>query len=45
VSRVAGDMDAILVVELERLDEALRKLAFVEGVQDTKSYVETQTIK
>jgi len=45
IFRVAGDMDAILIVERERLDEALRKLAFVEGVQDTKSYVAIQTIK
>jgi len=45
IFRVAGDMDAILVVEREKLDEALRKLAFVEGVQDTKSYVAIQTIK
>lgn len=45
IFRVAGDMDAILIVEREKLDEALRKLAFVEGIQDTKSYVAIQTIK
>ena len=45
IFRVAGDMDAILIVEREKLDEALRKLAFVEGVQDTKSYVAIQAIK
>ena len=45
IFRVAGDMDAILIVEREKLDEALRKLAFVEGIQDTKSYVGIQTIK
>jgi len=38
-------MDIILIVEREKLDEALRKLAFVEGVQDTKFYVALQTIK
>lgn len=43
--RVAGDMDAVLVVEREKLDEALRRLAFVEGVQDTKSYIAIQTLK
>lgn len=43
--RVAGDMDAVLVVEREKLDEALRKLALVEGVQDTKSYITIQTLK
>jgi len=45
IFRVAGDMDAILIVEREKLDEALRKLAFVEGIQDTKSYVAIQAIK
>ena len=45
VFRVAGDMDAVLVVEREKLDEALRKLALVEGVQDTKSYITIQTLR
>lgn len=45
VFRVAGDMDAILMVERGKLDEALRKLAFVEGIQDTKSYVAIQPMK
>jgi len=45
IFRVAGDMDAILIVEREKLDEALRKLAFVDGIQDTKSYVAIQPIK
>ena len=43
--RVAGDMDAVIVVEREKLDEALRKLALVEGIQDTKSYITIQTLK
>ena len=45
IFRVAGDMDAILIVERGKLDEALQKLAFVEGIQDTKSYVAIQTIR
>ena len=45
VFRVAGDVDAVLVVERQRLDEALRKLALVDGVQDTKSYITIQTLK
>ena len=43
--RVAGDMDAVLVVEREKLNEALRRLALIEGVQDTKSYITIQTLK
>ena len=45
IFRVAGDMDAILIVEREKLDEALQKLAFVKGIQDTKSYVAIKPIK
>ena len=43
--RVAGDMDAVLVVEREELEETLRKLAFIDGIQDTKSYITIQVIK
>lgn len=45
IFRVTGDMDAILVVEQGKLDEALKKLAAVEGIKDTKSYVTIQTLK
>ena len=45
IFRVAGDMDMILIVEREKLDEALRKVASLEGVQDTKSYITIQTVK
>jgi hypothetical protein len=38
-------MDAILLVEREKLDEALKKLASIDGIQDTKSYVTIQTLK
>lgn len=43
--RVAGDVDAVLMVEGEKLDEALRRLSSIEGIQDTKSYVTIETIK
>jgi DNA-binding Lrp family transcriptional regulator len=45
VFRVVGDMDALLVVEREKLDEALKGLASVNGIQDTRSYVTIQTLK
>jgi len=45
VFRVTGDMDAILMVEQQKLDEALKKLAALKGIQDTKSYVTIQTLK
>ena len=43
--RVAGDMDAVVVVERDKLEETLRKLAFIDGVQDTRSYITIQVIK
>jgi DNA-binding Lrp family transcriptional regulator len=45
IFRVTGDMDAILMIEQGKLDETLKKLAAVEGIQDTKSYVTIQTLK
>ena len=45
VFRVAGDMDAILVIQREKLDEALKRLANVKGVLDTRTYIAIQTLK
>ncbi|NIU39075.1 helix-turn-helix domain-containing protein [Candidatus Bathyarchaeota archaeon] len=45
IFRVTGDMDAIIVIEQGKLDETLKKLAAVKGIQDTKSYVTIQTLK
>jgi len=43
--RVTGDMDAIVQVEREKLDDALKKLAELDGIEDTKSYITIQTLK
>ena len=43
--RVAGDMDAVLILEQEKLNEALQKLSEIDGIIDTRSYVTIQTIK
>ena len=43
--RVAGDMDAVIIIEREKLEETLRNLAFIDGVQDTKSYITIQIIE
>jgi len=45
VYRVTGDMDAIIQVGREKLDDALKRLASVEGIEDTKSYITIQTLK
>jgi DNA-binding Lrp family transcriptional regulator len=43
--RVAGDVDALLIVERNKLHEVLRQLSSLEGVKDTKSYVTLESIK
>jgi DNA-binding Lrp family transcriptional regulator len=43
--RVAGDVDAVLIVEREKLDGVLKRLSVIDGIQDTKSYVTIETIK
>jgi len=43
--RVAGDVDALLVIERGKLDEVLRKLSSIGGVKDTKSYVAIEPIR
>jgi len=45
IYRVTGDMDAIIQVGRERLDEALKRMASLEGIEDTKSYITIQTLK
>ena len=43
--RIAGDVDAVLIVNREKLDEVLKRLSSIDGIQDTKSYVAIETIK
>lgn len=43
--RIAGEVDALIIVEQENLDETLKKLYNIDGIEDTKSYVTIETIK
>lgn len=43
--RVAGDVDALLIVAGKKLDEILIRLSSMEGVKDTKSYVAIEPIR
>jgi len=45
IYRVTGDMDAIVQVEREKLDEALKRMASLDGIEGTKSYITIQTLK
>lgn len=43
--RIAGDVDALVITERERLDEVLKGLSSIDGIQDTKSYIAIETIR
>jgi DNA-binding Lrp family transcriptional regulator len=43
--RIAGEVDALIIVERENLDDILKKLCDIDGIQDTRSYVTIETIK
>jgi DNA-binding Lrp family transcriptional regulator len=43
--RIAGEVDALIIAERENLDETLKKLYTIDGIEDTRSYVTIETIK
>ncbi len=43
--RIAGDVDALIMVERENLDDTLKKLYTIDGITDTRSYVTIEIIK
>lgn len=43
--RIAGDVDALIMVERENMDKTLRKLYTIDGITDTRSYVTIEVIK
>lgn len=43
--RIAGNFDALLLVEREKLDETLKKLYSIDGIQETRSYVTIETVR
>ncbi len=43
--RVAGEVDALIIVERENLDDFLKKLYGIDGIEDTRSYVTIEVIK
>jgi DNA-binding Lrp family transcriptional regulator len=43
--RIAGDEDALIMVERENMDETLKKLYTIDGIKDTRSYVTIEVIK
>jgi len=45
IFKVKGDMDAVLMVDLEKLDETLKKLGSIEGIEETKYYMVIEVLK
>jgi len=43
--RIAGEVDALIIVERDNLDEVLKKLYGIDGIEDTRSYVTIEEIK
>ena len=43
--RIAGDVDALVMVERENLDVVLKKLYNIDGIESTRSYVTIDVIK
>ncbi|MCL1978300.1 MAG: Lrp/AsnC family transcriptional regulator [Candidatus Bathyarchaeota archaeon] len=43
--RIAGEVDALIMVERENLDDVLKKLYNIDGIEDTRSYVTIEVIK
>ena len=43
--RVAGEVDALIVIESENLDTILKQLCEMDGVQETRSYVTIEILK
>ena len=43
--RIAGEHDALIMVEKENMNKMLQKLYTIDGIQDTRSYVTIEVIK
>ena len=43
--RIAGEVDSLIIIERDTLDEVLKQLCNIDGVQETRSYVTIETIK
>jgi DNA-binding Lrp family transcriptional regulator len=43
--RITGDVDALVLIEREKLDEVLKRLSSIDGIQETKSYITIETLK
>lgn len=45
IHRVTGDMDLVIIVDREKLDDVLRAISSIDGIEETKSYVTIEALK
>ena len=45
IHRVTGDMDLVIVVDREILDDVLKAISSIDGIEETKSYVTIEALK
>ena len=43
--RIAGDRDVMIIVDRGQMDEVLRQIAQIEGVNETRSYIALESLK
>ena len=43
--RIAGEVDTLIMVEREKLDQILKELYAIDGIQDTRSYVTIEVLR
>jgi len=43
--RIAGDRDVMVIVDRGQMDEVLRQIAQIEGVNETRSYIALESLK
>lgn len=43
--RIAGDVDALVIVEGDTIDDVLKKLSAIDGIQDTRSYLSIEALR
>ncbi len=45
IHRVTGDMDLVIIVDRERLDDVLKAISSIDGIEETRSYVTIEALK
>jgi DNA-binding Lrp family transcriptional regulator len=45
IHRVTGDMDLVIIVDREKLDDVLKAISSIDGIEETKSYVTIEALK